>query len=148
MDIQCEDAEVEEIREPAEEANLLQRIDVESLIDVLQISTESWSSLTDDEDPEKLQRYYVDVALYNRRLELFKMGYFDIFEPPDERLFTDNLALSLESRLRIEASEEVIPDIDGEDNETGIEDFQHAGLQWIVQSVTSLLTSARQCLSM
>jgi hypothetical protein len=160
MDIYFEEAEAAEIKTPDEEISSPRQIDEESLIDVIQISTESWGSLTAEENIKKLQNYYIDVALYNRKLELFKMGYFDVFEPPDESLFKDSLALSMESRMSIEACAEPIPPetdkeferkgemkLDEERDEISPGACQHAGLPDLMKSVLSFFSTTQGCLS-
>ncbi|MDQ7823881.1 MAG: hypothetical protein RDV48_13865 [Candidatus Eremiobacteraeota bacterium] len=80
-------------------------INAEELIDIINISSESWETLDPgDVEPEKFDRlrnYYVDVAVYNRKLELVKQGYYDVFEEPDLRVFNDRLTLSLKSQLNL-----------------------------------------------
>jgi len=80
-------------------------INPETLIDIIHFSSESWEELDEElneqRDYVRLQKYYIDLATYNRKLELLKMGYYDVFEPNDETIFQDRLAFSLETSISL-----------------------------------------------
>lgn len=80
-------------------------INPEDLIDIIDLDQESWRSLDDgqkdNEAYTKLHNYYIDVAMYNRKLELLKQGYYDTFEQPDTSWFQDMLCLSRESQMAL-----------------------------------------------
>lgn len=86
-------------------------IDPETLIDIIHFSSESWEDLDEElheqRDHAKLQNYYIDLATYNRKLELLKMGYYDVFEANDETIFQDRLAFSLETSLSLRNQMEI-----------------------------------------
>jgi hypothetical protein len=98
-----DDTESENMESPA--APLGNPIDPETLIDIIHFSSESWEDLDslahEQRDHAKLQKYYIDLAMYNRKLELLKMGYFDVFEPNDETIFQDSLTFSMETSLTL-----------------------------------------------
>lgn len=50
---------------------------------------------------KEMEKYYEQVAIYNRKLELVKQGYFDVFEEVDDSAFQDKLDLSLTGHLTI-----------------------------------------------
>jgi len=137
------------------EVTLPAPIDTESLIDVLQISRESWDTIKETA-PCPRHDYFLEVALYNRKLELLKLGYYDVFEPIDERRFRDNLTLSLEGRMRI-VNDLYARNSEGEETFSGesADAFQMShqyscgipGAPGFLQSIIDFFTSSKECFS-
>ncbi|GEM_PF-1783986 len=117
------------------------QIDEETLIDIIHFSSESWENLDENlheqRDHAKLQKYYIDLAMYNRKLELLKMGYYDVFEPCDETIFQDRLVFSLETSLSLKNQMEAAEDRDSSMTETdGLEGAVKAEESNILSSIT------------
>ncbi|MGV8123770.1 MAG: hypothetical protein AB2L14_28820 [Candidatus Xenobiia bacterium LiM19] len=116
-------------------------IDPETLIDIIHFSSESWEDLDEElheqRDHVKLQNYYIDLATYNRKLELLKMGYYDVFEPNDETIFQDRLAFSLETSISLRDQREAAEEIDSTIAETAVqESTPETGESGILNSIT------------
>lgn len=119
-------------------------IDPETLIDIIHFSSESWEDLDEElheqRDHAKLQNYYIDLATYNRKLELLKMGYYDVFEPNDETIFQDRLAFSLETSISLRdqmEERETAEEIDSTIAETAVqESTPETGESGILNSIT------------
>jgi hypothetical protein len=87
---------------------MISSIDPSTLTDIIHLSADSWQALDGESvktpaEYEKIRRYYIDVAEYNRKLALLLQGHFEAFDDIDDTPFNDEVRLGNWSKKIIAA---------------------------------------------